>query len=282
MALPAARRCSNCGTSDQVSKRCSGCKLSWYCGRECQRAHWPSHKVLCGNGAAYHILCYGDSLTAGYHHGRKPTGPDHTVGLEFAPYATALQGALLCAGISAAVDHVGASGATAGELAAGLEAEWELDVANQPWCGLGALLGRQGNIQQYGLVIIMVGTNDLAELQSCSPDDVSSTIAARVRQLHECCHRHGAKTVAVAIPPNHFSETNTKYRDRWIAANAGLSRLAAELGSHVHERRLVECGVVYTPQGKYWELDGLHMTAAGYARLGELLAPAVRAALTPE
>jgi len=31
-----------------ANKQCSGCKGFWYCGVECQRKHWRSHKLECG------------------------------------------------------------------------------------------------------------------------------------------------------------------------------------------------------------------------------------------
>ena len=37
--------CANCGTP--ASLRCSKCKILTYCGRQCQKAHWPAHKALC-------------------------------------------------------------------------------------------------------------------------------------------------------------------------------------------------------------------------------------------
>merc|ERR1711964_62417 len=38
-------KCSNCG--DLAQNRCSKCKSEWYCGRECQVAHWKKHKDMC-------------------------------------------------------------------------------------------------------------------------------------------------------------------------------------------------------------------------------------------
>ena len=29
-------------------KRCGRCNGAYYCGRECQRGHWPLHKTECG------------------------------------------------------------------------------------------------------------------------------------------------------------------------------------------------------------------------------------------
>mmetsp|Transcript_36727 Transcript_36727/g.105783 ORF Transcript_36727/g.105783 Transcript_36727/m.105783 type:complete len:273 (+) Transcript_36727:154-972(+) len=31
-----------------ATKQCSGCHAFWYCGRDCQRKHWKSHKTDCG------------------------------------------------------------------------------------------------------------------------------------------------------------------------------------------------------------------------------------------
>ncbi len=30
-----------------ISRACSGCKLTAYCGRDCQKKHWPQHKAVC-------------------------------------------------------------------------------------------------------------------------------------------------------------------------------------------------------------------------------------------
>ena len=45
------RKCANCGEWDRTGKsfsRCSGCMLVYYCGRECQLAHWSEHKKNSG------------------------------------------------------------------------------------------------------------------------------------------------------------------------------------------------------------------------------------------
>ena len=45
------RKCANCGEWDRTGKsfsRCSGCMLVYYCGRECQLAHWGEHKKKTG------------------------------------------------------------------------------------------------------------------------------------------------------------------------------------------------------------------------------------------
>lgn len=37
--------CSVCGK--QASNRCSKCKKTWYCSRECQASGWKNHKKNC-------------------------------------------------------------------------------------------------------------------------------------------------------------------------------------------------------------------------------------------
>lgn len=41
--------CMKCDASDRPTKRCSGCNFAHYCGKECQRADWKSHKKLCNS-----------------------------------------------------------------------------------------------------------------------------------------------------------------------------------------------------------------------------------------
>ncbi len=38
--------CVVCGKADHT-RACSGCKLTAYCGKDCQKKHWPLHKVVC-------------------------------------------------------------------------------------------------------------------------------------------------------------------------------------------------------------------------------------------
>ncbi len=38
--------CVVCGKADHT-RACSGCKMTAYCGRDCQKIHWPQHKAVC-------------------------------------------------------------------------------------------------------------------------------------------------------------------------------------------------------------------------------------------
>ncbi|GAA5838794.1 hypothetical protein JCM3766R1_004209 [Sporobolomyces carnicolor] len=41
--------CQGCRATFESKKllRCGACKMVFYCGPECQKSHWPTHKVLC-------------------------------------------------------------------------------------------------------------------------------------------------------------------------------------------------------------------------------------------
>jgi len=48
---PTAGVCERCGAISSPAKgplmKCGQCKEVWYCGVDCQRAHWPEHKPHC-------------------------------------------------------------------------------------------------------------------------------------------------------------------------------------------------------------------------------------------
>lgn len=39
--------CMICRAQENL-KKCSGCKVIYYCSRECQKKDWSSHKIICG------------------------------------------------------------------------------------------------------------------------------------------------------------------------------------------------------------------------------------------
>ncbi len=45
----AERTCNKCGLQGVGLQRCARCKKVWYCGRECQREDWKTHKGKCVN-----------------------------------------------------------------------------------------------------------------------------------------------------------------------------------------------------------------------------------------
>lgn len=41
--------CVNCHQAFENIKKCSKCKIAYYCSSDCQRADWPKHKTLCAS-----------------------------------------------------------------------------------------------------------------------------------------------------------------------------------------------------------------------------------------
>lgn len=39
--------CKNCGEREKELLKCSRCKKVYYCGADCQRKNWPTHKLTC-------------------------------------------------------------------------------------------------------------------------------------------------------------------------------------------------------------------------------------------
>ncbi|KAG2031622.1 hypothetical protein BDR03DRAFT_972191 [Suillus americanus] len=42
-------QCSQCQVSLEKPLKCAKCKSVWYCSKECQKKHWPTHKPRCHN-----------------------------------------------------------------------------------------------------------------------------------------------------------------------------------------------------------------------------------------
>ncbi|KAJ7140664.1 hypothetical protein C8R44DRAFT_866369 [Mycena epipterygia] len=52
--------CTNClkndgDDSELTMRRCGKCKGAWYCSKECQTGHWPTHKQVCSKLDGYSI-----------------------------------------------------------------------------------------------------------------------------------------------------------------------------------------------------------------------------------
>ena len=132
------------------------------------------------------LLAFGDSLIAGY--------VDH--GASFFPWAPVLQEQLS----AECVDHVGFSGWTTRQMCDHTDTEGR-DVCDRIWPGLRhALRAAEARCGGYHVVIILVGTNDLADRV---PVD---TFMSQLASLHETAHDFGARTVALTIPQSAASE----------------------------------------------------------------------------
>ena len=200
------------------------------------------------------ILALGDSLTAGY----------HDSGNSFSPWAP-----LLCKLLGVeAVDHVGYSGFTTGQILQAKDLPIVRDVVPREWPGY----CHQLSTHKYDVVLILVGTNDFADKV---PADA---ILANIVTLHEIAHQAGARTIAMSAP-----ESKAALHVPWLGAlrreaNEAIRTWAqAQPSSHV---AFVDAAAIVpfseTAVPRLWEYDGLHMTADGYKALGHGLARMTR------
>eukprot|EP00931_Biecheleriopsis_adriatica_P035400 TRINITY_DN20380_c0_g1_i1.p1 TRINITY_DN20380_c0_g1~~TRINITY_DN20380_c0_g1_i1.p1 ORF type:complete len:498 (-),score=69.94 TRINITY_DN20380_c0_g1_i1:283-1776(-) len=203
------------------------------------------------------VLCYGDSLTAGF----------HACGRLFTPYAENMGLVLQSEALELWV--CGLSGLSAVQLAKRMDEEGIKDVVRRSGPGLRRLLERQ-----FDLVLIMVGTNDLGK------EDVPDIFAA-IRTLHEACHRSGASTVILSVPPSKGTTTSAKICKAQRKVNSMLSEWAKDentsqrLASFVDMDKLMP----YDENSTLWEGDGLHFSREGSQWLGGQLAQRLQAIL---
>ena len=45
--VPTPDTCAGCGARSTSLRKCSSCKVAYYCSAGCQRGHWPQHKSAC-------------------------------------------------------------------------------------------------------------------------------------------------------------------------------------------------------------------------------------------
>jgi lysophospholipase L1-like esterase len=206
----------------------------------------------------YRILCYGDSLTAGF----------CSKGKHFEPYGPFLARALQAAGIECEVIVCGLSGLTAQDMLRHLKSSSVEDITGQIGRGLAHFLEDE---EHQDLVVLMAGTNDLAVDK---PE--ARSVFERVRQLHEACHARGVPTVALTpaapLPARHR------------AARLELGRLLAEWRrSTPGVVALADCEelVPRTSQRgrELWDPDDIHMNPEGSRTFGHRLLQVVKGAL---
>jgi len=109
------------------------------------------------------------------------------MGQAFSPWASQLAKLLHVA----AIDHIGLSGFTTAQLLASVDERSVTDVVPRRWPGLREQLRTSG---PYAAVLIMCGTNDLADRVP------TSTLVANIASLHAIAHEAGATSFALTIP----------------------------------------------------------------------------------
>lgn len=194
------------------------------------------------------ILCYGDSLTVGF----------HSRGASFEPYAQALVREFNIAGVSCEVSFCGHSGRTAKDMVEAADSSLR-DVVGLRGKGLRRILQENG---PFDLALIMAGTNDMGFGAQ------HEEILRHLRMLHEVCHERSVPTVALAPPP---APSAGAARELTRQRLVGLLQNMAQRSD-----RIVACvdpGDYLPSSGtRFWDPDGLHFSAAGSQQLGRCLA----------
>lgn len=194
------------------------------------------------------ILCYGDSLTAGF----------AANGQQFEPYGRAMSERLAVAGTACEVEVCGLSGRTAREMVA-TSCTSLTDIVGNKGKGLVRALQEDG---PFDLVLIMAGTNDMGH--GAKPE----TILQDLQRLHGLCHERGVPTVALAPPPAPVAgAAREQMRQRFVAELRALSRRMDGIVACVDPADIVPANAP-----GLWERDGLHFTPAGSRQVGAGLA----------
>jgi len=197
------------------------------------------------------VLCYGDSLTAGF----------CAQGRLFEPYGRTMAGELGRAGIPTEVLVCGHSGHTSAQMVANLDAYAVSDTGRQIGKGLRRSLSEAA---RQDLVVIMTGTNDLGQFFSFS------AMLEDIAKLHQVCHLQGVPTVAVLPPPilsNPKVEANRRHFAELLQAWA---KTVPNIQAVLDPSELVPA----TSSGS-WDVDGVHFSPDGSRLLGQHLAAQV-------
>ena len=201
--------------------------------------------------SAHRILCYGDSLTAGFcYHGSK-----------FIPYAKTLQAQLRSAlNSEVEVDHYGFSGWTAEEMLSSSQAKELEDFTGSRGPGLATAL----KSRSYSLLIFMAGTNDIGTGRKA---EVVFTDLKNLMMFAQASH---TRVLNIGIP-----DTKQKGPD-WL--NTRRQTVNTLLARHADMDNkwltFLPCPVT-SSNPEYFDTDGLHFSPEGYAALGVSLTEGV-------
>lgn len=198
-----------------------------------------------GGAVSFRIICYGDSLTAGF----------CNRGRTFQPYGRRLSAILEKLGIPSSVSVCGLCGKTARQMVEGLRWQTLNDYLNNKGPGLERMLSDC----RPDLAIILAGTNDL--LRGASPESVLSD----VRKLHAACHAVGVPTVALIPPVKKLGSARTM-QQRAASLLVEWSKTIPLVVATFD----VEKVVPRKPVG-LWDSDEVHMAASGQDAFGERL-----------
>jgi lysophospholipase L1-like esterase len=207
----------------------------------------------CGDSeATTRVLCYGDSLTAGW----------CKAGAFFCPYGQILAEELG----NAEVLVCGLSGRTAEEMLEVRHSASATDAANVGHTGKGLARMLQDAGRQ-DVALILAGTNDLGHA-GFDPNLSAAKILDRVKQLHGICHAAGVRTVAL-IPPCPMREPFRSMQRELASLMKIWAASEPEVLAHFDVEEVVPRAAAHL-----WD-DEIHMSREGQVELGKFLGQAL-------
>mmetsp|Transcript_16696 Transcript_16696/g.48046 ORF Transcript_16696/g.48046 Transcript_16696/m.48046 type:complete len:324 (-) Transcript_16696:55-1026(-) len=219
---------------------------------------------------SFHVVCYGDSLTAGI-------SPPLEHNRPFAPHLQDELNSIRRSARAGSEEKTTLPVVVTWRGKPGFTAEQMVRSANDTRYGISPFVRFNPRIPD--VAVLLAGTNDLGRRRSTR--DILSDIV----ELHELCRKMGIqRTVAVGVPPS-----------RWQASHAEALSAAAELNDKLEQycnstrtptdggqgrgaattSTYVPFPFQYDKEDERWAKDGLHFTPKGYADLGHYLAKPV-------
>ena len=202
------------------------------------------------------ILCYGDSLTAGYTMNVKKHYESGLYIQEYYPWADLLQKNLQKNRMRFSVDHVGMSGWTIKQMLDNSNNIDNKDICGIHHDGLNVLLKKNN----YDYCIIMVGTNDLTNISS-------KQIFDNIIKLHISCHNLKVRSIVIPILDSLLCHNLKIFNDKRNDINQKLRNFCDKNKDCI----FLDVNMPFNLSDKNWEKDGLHMTCEGYKNLGNVI-----------
>lgn len=209
---------------------------------------WCFHGLAGQRQPCNRVLCFGDSLTAGF----------CSSGAMFHPYGQVIAEEM--DGVDVSV--CGMSGRTTEEMLNDRESMATTDGAGAGHVGKGLARILQDDLSDVAL--ILAGTNDLGQ-SMCKPYISARVIFDRIKRLHSICHSSGVPTVALTPPTIMQGPCRAMQRELACLIETWAKSEPFVLG-HFDVEKLVPRG------GHLWDSDVIHMSYAGQCRLGSALA----------
>ena len=200
------------------------------------------------------ILCYGDSLTAGF----------CFRGSKFVPYADTLESSLSRKKLNIEVDHFGFSGWTTQRLLINIDEDVLRDFTGKSGPGLNKAFQKQ----DYHLLILMAGTNDLGHA-------TIEEIFKNLQDLMNCAIKANVKVLSVGIPDSGYIYHNPNVRAKRDQINEKLAKYANETALVTY----TDPPIKYEPKCASFDDDGLHFSEFGYQSFGDGLVEVVQSIL---